>query len=137
MGTRPARRWLTQGSAHFRKTGAQWTVADGSLQAGLHKRHGLQGPIDDAFLDSFVFVSPTGSPIAPAVGKWTESQEARASKEWRREFRGEAQVRRDVDVSDLEIAGSNLILWGDPSSNKILRALRTSCRFSGPRRASP
>ncbi len=29
-------------------------------------------------------------------------------------------MRRDVDVSDAEIAASNLILWGDPSSNKIL-----------------
>jgi hypothetical protein len=107
-------------AVHFRKNGAQWSLADGTQQAGLHKRHGLQDPIDDAFLDSFVFVSPTGSPVAPAVGKWTESEEARAIKEWRREFRGEAQVRRDVDVSDAEIAASNLILWGDPSSNKIL-----------------
>jgi hypothetical protein len=107
-------------TVHFRKNGVQWSLADGAQQAGLHKRHGLQGPIDDAFLDSFVFVSPTGSPVAPAVGKWTESEEARAIKEWRREFRGEAQVRRDVDVSDAEIAASNLILWGDPSSNKIL-----------------
>jgi poly(3-hydroxybutyrate) depolymerase len=107
-------------TVHFRKTGAHWSLADGTLQAGLHKRHGLQGPIDDAFLDSFLFVSPTGSPVAPAVGKWTASEEARAIKEWRREFRGEAQVRRDVDVSDAEIAASNLILWGDPSSNRIL-----------------
>jgi hypothetical protein len=107
-------------TVHFRKTGAQWSLADSSSQAGLHKIHGLQGPIDDAFLDSFLFVSPTGTPVAPAVAKWTASEEARAIKEWRREFRGEAQVRRDVDVSDAEIAASNLILWGDPSSNKIL-----------------
>jgi hypothetical protein len=107
-------------TVHFRKTGTQWSLADSAVQAGLRKRHGLQGPIDDAFLDSFLFVSPTGAPVAPAVGKWTESEEARAIKEWRREFRGEAQVRRDVDVSDAEIAPNNLILWGDPSSNKIL-----------------
>ncbi len=110
-------------TVHFRKTGAQWSIADSAQQAGLHKRHGLQGPIDDAFLDSFIFVSPTGSPAAPAVGQWTASEEARAIKEWRREFRGEAQVRRDVDVSDAEIAASNLILWGDPSSNKLLARL--------------
>ena len=90
------------------------------MQPGLHKRHGLQGPIDDAFLDSFIFVSPTGSPLAPAVGKWAATEEARAIEEWRREFRGEAQVRRDMAVSDAEIAASNLILWGDPSSNRIL-----------------
>ena len=81
-------------TVHFRKNGAQWKVADAAGSAGLHKRHGLQGPIDDAFLDSFVFVSPTGTPLAPAVGKWVEGEEARAIKEWRREFRGEAQVRK-------------------------------------------
>jgi hypothetical protein len=52
-------------TAHFRKNGAKWAVVDTVEVAGLHKRHGLQGPIDDAFLDSFVFVSPTGTPLAP------------------------------------------------------------------------
>lgn len=107
-------------TVHFRKSGSQWAVAESPLAAGLHKRHGLQGPIDDAFLDSFVFVSPTGAPVAPAVGKWVESEEARAIKEWRREFRGEAQVRKDSEVTDADIAGSDLVLWGDPSSNRIL-----------------
>ena len=49
-----------------------------------------------------------------------ESEETRAIKEWRREFRGEAQVRKDSEVTDAEIAASNLVLWGDPSSNRIL-----------------
>ena len=107
-------------TVHFRKNGSQWAVAESPVATGLHKLHGLQGPIDDAFLDSFVFVSPTGAPVAPAVGKWVESEEARAVKEWRREFRGEAQVRKDTEVTDADIAGSNLVLWGDPSSNRIL-----------------
>ncbi len=107
-------------AAHFRKAGTQWAVTESAALPGLQKRHGLQGPIDDAFLNSFVFVSPTGAPMAPAVGKWVESEEARAIKEWRREFRGEAQVRRDTEVTDADIAASNLVLWGDPSSNKIL-----------------
>ncbi|HEX3880723.1 MAG TPA: hypothetical protein VHW24_27265 [Bryobacteraceae bacterium] len=107
-------------TAHFRKHGSQWEVAESNTVVGLHKRHGLQGPIDDAFLDSFVFVSPSAAPIAPAVGKWVSSEEARAIKEWRREFRGDAQVRRDTEVSDADIASSNLVLWGDPSSNRIL-----------------
>jgi Prolyl oligopeptidase family len=107
-------------SAHFRKTGAQWEAAASAGFSGLRKRHGLQGPIDDAFLDSFVFVSPSGTPLAPAVGKWVESEEARAIREWRREFRGEAQVRKDSEVTDADIAASNLVLWGDPSSNRIL-----------------
>ncbi len=107
-------------TVHFRKNGAQWDVFESPAFPGLHKRHGLQGPIDDAFLDSFLFVSPTGKPLSPAVGKWVDSEEARAIKEWRREFRGEAQTKKDADVSDADIAASNLVLWGDPSSNRIL-----------------
>jgi hypothetical protein len=107
-------------TVHFRKEGAQWKAADSAGFAELHKRHGLQGPIDDAFLDSFVFVSPTGTPLTPAVGKWVETEEARAIKEWRREFRGEALVRKDSDITEADIAASNLVLWGDPSSNRIL-----------------
>ena len=106
--------------AHFRKTGNQWAAADSAIVAGLHKYHGLQGPIDDAFLDSFVFVTPTGAPLAPGITKWVESEEKHAITEWRRQFRGDAQVRNDVDVTDADIASSNLILWGDPGSNKIL-----------------
>uniref|UniRef100_Q01VN4 Peptidase S9 prolyl oligopeptidase catalytic domain-containing protein n=1 Tax=Solibacter usitatus (strain Ellin6076) TaxID=234267 RepID=Q01VN4_SOLUE len=108
------------GAVHFRKKGAKWEIAGSSELPGLHKVHGLQGPIDDAFLDSFVFVSPTGSPIAAAAGKWVASEEKRAIAEWRRQFRGDAQVRDDKDVTEADIANSNLVLWGDPSSNRVL-----------------
>ena len=106
-------------TAHFRKTGAQWTAA-AAEPPGLHKLHGLQGPIDDAFLTSFLFISPTGTPLSPVVAKWTTSEEQRAIREWRRQFRGDAPVRDDKDVTDADIAANNLILWGDPSSNSIL-----------------
>jgi dienelactone hydrolase len=105
---------------HFRKSGTQWTAVASAEWPGLHKRHGLQGPVDDAFLDSFIFVTPTGSPLAPGVAKWVASEQQRAITEWRRHFRGDAQVRQDTNLTDAEIAASNLILWGDPGSNKIL-----------------
>jgi hypothetical protein len=76
--------------------------------------------VDDAFLDSFIFVRPTGAPMAPGVAGWVSSEQAHAIKEWRRQFRGEAQVRDDTQISDAEIAASNLVLWGDPGSNQIL-----------------
>ena len=44
----------------------------------------------------------------------------RAIREWRKQFRGDAQVRDDVSITDEEIAESNLVLWGDPGSNKLL-----------------
>src|SRR5436190_6987785 len=39
---------------------------------------------------------------------------------WRQQYRGDARVIEDGALSDDDIASSNLILWGDPSSNKIL-----------------
>ncbi|HLK69870.1 MAG TPA: prolyl oligopeptidase family serine peptidase [Bryobacteraceae bacterium] len=106
--------------AHFRKAGNQWTVVESAEIPGLHKHHGVQGPVDDAFLDNFLFVSPTGTPQAPAIAAWVKAQEQKAIFEWRRQFRGDAQVRDDRDVTDADIASSNLILWGDPGSNRIL-----------------
>ncbi|HWB98520.1 MAG TPA: hypothetical protein VG672_17535, partial [Bryobacteraceae bacterium] len=43
-----------------------------------------------------------------------------AIREWRRQFRGDAQVRDDTRITDAEIAASNLVLWGDPGSNRVL-----------------
>jgi len=105
---------------HLRKSGGKWAAADSAAAAGLHKVHGLQGPIDDAFLDRFVFVTPTGTPLAPETAAWVSSEEKRAITEWRREFRGDAQVRDDRNVSEDDIQRSNLVLWGDPNSNSVL-----------------
>jgi hypothetical protein len=54
------------------------------------------------------------------VGRWAAAEEKRAIAEWRRQFRGDAIVRHDREITDAEIASSNLILWGDPSSNSVL-----------------
>jgi len=102
------------------KSDGSWTASFGTASAGLHKQHGLQGPIDDAFLDSFVFVTPTGTPGVASAAAWVAAEQKHAIAEWRRQFRGEAQVREDKDVTDADIASSNLVLWGDPGSNKIL-----------------
>ncbi|HKD08744.1 MAG TPA: prolyl oligopeptidase family serine peptidase [Bryobacteraceae bacterium] len=112
---------MTDGSwvARFRKTGSKWAVADDD-SAALRKRHDLQGPIDDAFMGSFLMVSPTGSPMNEVVGKWAKSEEEHAIRLWRTQMRGDAPVKDDSAVTDGDIASNNLILWGDPQSNKVL-----------------
>jgi dienelactone hydrolase len=83
----------------------------------LRKSHGVQGPIDDAFMDAFLFVRPTGKSFNPAVDAWVHSEMERAIREWRRQFRGEPRVKDDKDVTPEDIESMNLILWGDLSAN--------------------
>ena len=88
---------------------------------GLRKRPGLQGPIDDAFMDSFLFVRPTGSAWHSQVGAWSQSEMERAIEHWRRHFRGVARVKDDTAITPDDIANSNLVLWGDPANNAVMK----------------
>jgi pimeloyl-ACP methyl ester carboxylesterase len=110
------RSWVSR----FRKSAGVWSLAPDTADAGLRKRPFLQGPIDYAFMDRFLMVRPTGKALHEKVGDWTLSEMAHAIEHWRRQFRGEALQKDDVDVNDADIASSNLVLWGDPSSNKLL-----------------
>ena len=101
------------------KTGA-WSQSGGDASPGLAKRHGLSGPVDDAFMDAFLFVTPTGQPLNAKVGGWVKSEQERAAREWRRQFRGDAPAKPDAQLKDEDIAKHNLVLWGDPSSNAVL-----------------
>ena len=103
----------------LRKQGDQWIVAE-SAAKGLRKRHALQGPIDDAFMDSFLMVRPTGKPHKDAVGEWVAKEMDHAITHWRQQFRGDARVKDDRDISDEDLANHNLVLWGDPASNSLL-----------------
>jgi hypothetical protein len=106
-------------TVHFVRNGGKWAVGEPDSKE-LRKHHGLQGPIDDAFLDSFLMVRPTGTPLIPSIEQWCAGEQAHAIREWRRQFRGEARVKDDLAVTDSEIANNNLVLWGDPGSNRIL-----------------
>jgi dienelactone hydrolase len=107
-------------TAHFRRSGNRWAAVASADDNALAKRHGLQGPVDDAFMSRFVMVRPTGKAAHESVGAWAINEMNRAVTQWRQMFRGEAQVKDDLAITDEDIASSNLILWGDPSSNKVL-----------------
>lgn len=109
-------------TARFRKLDGKWSLVERE-EDGLRKVHGLQGPIDDAFLSSFVFVRPTGKAMNDKVAAWSAAELDRAIKQWRKHFRGEAPVKADSEITDADIAGSNLVLWGDPMSNSVLAKL--------------
>ncbi len=104
------------------KVDGQWRLGERN-DARLCKIHGLQGPIDDAFMDAFVFVEPTGKAANAEIGKWVSAELDAATKNWRRYFRGRPRVMKDTEIGDDEIADMNLVLWGDPSSNAVLKKI--------------
>ncbi len=114
---RTDRSWLV----HLSRQQGKWVeVLAGENKGELLKRHELQGPIDDAFMSSFVFVKPTGQAWNEAGGNWAKAELDRAVFEWRRQFRGDAPAKDDKAITEADIASSNLVLWGDPASNSLL-----------------
>jgi hypothetical protein len=103
-----------------KEEGAWRVTADDDGADSLAKRPGLQGPIDDAFMDSFLFVRPTGEGLHPQVDAWVKAEFDRAVEHWRRHFRGEVRIKDDSQVTDDDHRSANLVLWGDPSSNRVL-----------------
>jgi pimeloyl-ACP methyl ester carboxylesterase len=119
-------------TASFSRQNGTWKA--GSLPAGpLRKKHGLQGPIDDAFMDSFLFVRPTGTAANASADAWARAEMARAIDHWRRHFRGDVMIKDDTQVTAEDIRSSHLVLWGDPASNAVLAtvAARLPIGWSG------
>ena len=117
---RPQTDWSWNAELHL--DGKTWKLGPNPTD-GLRKRKNLQGPIDDAFMDSFVVVRPTGTAKHEAVQKWTLSELKHLKEQWRKQFRGDAIIKDDSAISEKDIASSNLILFGDPASNSVLAKL--------------
>ncbi|MEO2036221.1 MAG: prolyl oligopeptidase family serine peptidase [Planctomycetaceae bacterium] len=104
----------------LRRNDGVWSPGEQSRPTGLHKIHGLQGPIDDAFLDPFLVVTPGDTSSHPDVESWVQFELHHFLERWRRLFRGDVRVKKDVDVTADDMSRYHLILWGDPSSNQML-----------------
>jgi hypothetical protein len=104
----------------------RWRTYDRGTFLTGRKTHGRSGPINDAFMEPFLFVRPTGRPLNARVGSWVESELAHAVKMWRDIFRAELQVKDDVAVTAEDMRSKNLILWGDASSNAIIARIVAS-----------
>jgi len=100
----------------FHKVNGLWV--SGPAKSG--KNPEICGPIDHAFMSSFVYVRPTGKPLNEKVGNWAHDELEHAIDFWRKTYRGDAPVKDDSAITAEDIQNSNLILWGDPSSNKVL-----------------
>lgn len=107
-------------SLRVRKVGEQWSQFDEPSAASLRKKSDLQGPIDDAFMESFICVQGTGKPWNSTHQAWADWTLKRFENEFDKWLRGKIRIVDDGELSEHQIATSNLVLFGDPGSNSIL-----------------
>ena len=97
----------------------QWRLGPAAEPAGLRKRPGLQGPIDDAFTAPFLYVLPDKPCASPAVEAWLQWELAHQRDRWRWLMRGDVRAKKASAVTADDITKFNLILWGDTAANSI------------------
>jgi pimeloyl-ACP methyl ester carboxylesterase len=115
------------------RDGGAWTVAKNGPASGLRKTHALQGPIDDAFLDPFLLVRPTGQPWNDAVNQQALRTMAHFDLMWAKYFRGHPFVKDDKDVTEADFAKYHVVLFGDPGSNQWIAKLNGQLPFTWTR----
>lgn len=94
--------------------------------AGLRKRPGLQGPIDDAFTAPFLYVLPDKPCTSPAVEAWLQWEMNHQRDRWRWLMRGDVRTRKASEVTADDISRYNLILWGDTTANAVTQRILPS-----------
>ena len=94
----------------------------GAATATLAKKHNLQGPVDDAFMSAFIVVKPSGTSKNVLFDKWSKVEMNRFIEQWRTQFRGDPVVKMDYEITAADLS-SNLILFGDAQSNRLITRL--------------
>jgi hypothetical protein len=107
------------------KVGGNWERVDGfkrldRLREKPEKSPKLQGPIDDAFLDPFAVVRPTGQAAHPAVGRYTAAAADRFGRVWDKFFRGNLPTLTADEAVVPKPRIESLVLFGDPASNPVI-----------------
>ncbi len=105
------------------KNGAAWKQAKAGHWAGLHKTHALQGPIDDAFLDPYLLVRPTGAPWNADAHQHALSILEHFDRVYAMNYRAHPRIKNDTEVTSADFARYNVVLFGDPGSNRWVAKL--------------
>jgi hypothetical protein len=107
----------------FEKSNEHWKFASGR-EKGIRKKHGLQGPIDDAFLEPFLVVRPTGTPWNAAANEQALRMLQRFDRQYTLAYRGHIRIKDDQDVTAADLTKYHVVLFGDPGSNRWIAKLR-------------
>jgi len=105
---------------HLSKNSGAWRVVE-AAPIGRGKRHGVQGPIGDAFNSKFLAVYGEGD-RALAVAEL----DALRNPPGRLVIHGDFPVKPAAKVTRKDIESSNLILFGTPDTNAVLKRIAGS-----------
>ena len=120
----------------FERVNGRWRTARRTTTPG--KVHGLQGPIDDAFMDAFLCVRPVGQVHglpsqragrgpAPLVNDFALQRLDQFAKEFPRWMRGDIRQKADTAVTATDERAYNIVVFGTPATNPLIaRALRAA-----------
>jgi hypothetical protein len=115
--------FVGSGEIALEKADGKWKQAASKDDNRLRKRHGRQGPIDDAFLEPFLVVRPTGTPWNAAANQQALRLLDEFDQRYRIAFRGRMRIKNDVQVTEADFAKYHIVLFGDPGSNQWIRRL--------------
>jgi pimeloyl-ACP methyl ester carboxylesterase len=105
---------------HLSKAGGQWKIGEWP-SSGLVKRHSVQGPIGDAFNSRFLAVyGESDRKLA------IEELDAVRNPQGAFDIHGDFPMKPAAKVTREDVASSNLILFGTPESNAVLRRIAPS-----------
>jgi len=104
-----------------RSTSGEWKKSERFETLRKHPR--LSGPIDDAFIDPFLVVIPSGRSSRVEVERWIQCELAQFKQRWRMVFRGEPRIKRVAEVTWQDMQDYHLVLWGEPATNRLLHSL--------------
>lgn len=83
------------------------------------KTPGLQGPIDDAFMERFAVVKPTTAGGNSLVDRWVDFESQHFLDRWRMLMRGDCITQPVLSTT----FDRNLVLWGTPQTNPQIAEL--------------
>lgn len=122
--------WLMRPRAAvcLNKVGGQWRSEYFAglmekLQHNMRKRDRVAGPIDDAFRGPFLCVVGTGTAWNARVNEYAQADLERFRQEWSKYMRGEITVMKDTEVYSELLANANVVLYGDPGSNRVIASI--------------
>jgi len=108
--------------------GSKDWVRDPSPQS-TRKRPGLEGPIDDAFMDGFVVTLGSGVPWNDSAQKAAREEMERFRKEWVLYMRGDFPFLPEEKITPEILAKKHLIVFGDPGSSALLSKVKEKLPF--------